>query len=293
LDDGWPSETHLVYPNRHNGKFTSKIKIGPQSKIVQRVCCTAIQNLQFYVCFKDAFPDPALKVKFNRDAIYHAAADEGLKCIAQRVQTDLNYAEIIGSLCSPRIGHLRGDIKEAAISSVPGHYSLSHLTRTDDINSLLLDDAYLYPVDLKTRKIQNNRPYCHPAIVSIMKTKLFYGRLSIGFRHHEEFTSSIKEGPQASEKEVPASMVALIATAIYAAISEFLTGCSKPEFSVTTYRDAFQRHMNTLDYIKERKITAYHTLMASLYNECIDETRAHTNSIVKSIDLDAMATSVD
>jgi hypothetical protein len=35
------------------------------------------------------------------------------------------------------------------------------------------------------------------------------------------------------------------------------------------FADAFQQHMKTLKYIRDHNHTTYHTLMASLYNECM------------------------
>jgi Domain of unknown function (DUF6532) len=54
----------------------------------------------------------------------------------------------------------------------------------------------------------------YPALLLIMKMKLFSGSNSIGLHHHAQFTSSIIEGPRVLEFELSVSMVALVATAV-------------------------------------------------------------------------------
>jgi Domain of unknown function (DUF6532) len=119
--------------------------------------------------------------------------------------------------------------------SIPSHYSLSRkLTGIDDINILLEDNTYLYLVNSKvfvqflilnnsitdkqslnqTNRIDNSCSYCHPTLLSIMKTKLFSSPNSIGYHHYVQFTSSIIEGPRALELELSASMVVLVAIAV-------------------------------------------------------------------------------
>jgi len=112
------------------------------------------------------------------------------------------------------MGSFRGGIRDAAVSVIPGHYSLSvDHSKPDDIDTLLIDDTYLYPCK-PTGEVDNSRPYRHPAIVSIIKMKFFTGSTSIGYQHRNRFTSSIKEGSKALEMEVPAPIIALVATAV-------------------------------------------------------------------------------
>jgi hypothetical protein len=106
------------------------------------------------------------KIRYNRDAIYNAANNLGYTEITNCIQSDLDYADILAGLvsnkpstlhslcysdcskCSPHIRHLHGEIKDTALASVPGHYSLSlKSTSPDIINTLLLNDTYLYPCD--------------------------------------------------------------------------------------------------------------------------------------------------
>jgi hypothetical protein len=80
LDKGWHPQMHLKYP-----VGSGKINITPQNKHIQRVARGAIQNIHVYVCFKGAFPDPIMKIRYNHDAIYNAANDLGYTEIANHI----------------------------------------------------------------------------------------------------------------------------------------------------------------------------------------------------------------
>jgi Domain of unknown function (DUF6532) len=185
LDEGWHPQTHLKYP-----VGSGKINIMPQNKHIQHVACGAIQNMHIYVCFKGAFPDPMTKIRYNCDTIYNAANDLGYTEITNHIQLDLDYTDILAGLvsnksstlrslcysdcskCSSCIRHLRGEIKDTALASVPGHYSLSlKSTSPDVINALLLNDTYLYPCDLEVCSL-----YIHYISILIMHF-LFFDRL--------------------------------------------------------------------------------------------------------------------
>lgn len=61
-------------------------------------------------------------------------------------------------------------------------------------------------------------------------------------------------------------MVALVATALYAAIHEWHSGKHHSmEFSANVYLDVYQGHINTFHHIRERRSGAFHLMMADLY----------------------------
>ncbi|KAH9981826.1 hypothetical protein BJV77DRAFT_955002, partial [Russula vinacea] len=69
-------------------------------------------------------------------------------------------------------------------------------------------------------------------------------------------------------REVPIPMVALVATALYAAINEWRTGIQVvAEFSASAYLDVYRGHIDTFDYIKEHRISCYHTTLAEIYRQ--------------------------
>jgi hypothetical protein len=96
-NEGWPTDTHLVYP-----ASGGKIALGPQNTRVRHTARCAIQSLYISICFEDAFPDVCLRTKFNRDALYKSAKDQGFVNIAKRLQSDVDFANIMsGLVCIP------------------------------------------------------------------------------------------------------------------------------------------------------------------------------------------------
>jgi hypothetical protein len=244
----WPTETHLIYPVRGG-----KIALGPQNLQIQRVARASIQGLMRSIYWDNAFPDHGKKTIATRDALYDAAKSLGFTTIAQRIKSDAAYVEVLAGLASPplfilllwtdfvfqpypRIGLARLEIKKAAAASVKGHYELTSNAKAsaEDISNLIANDTYIYPRNaqvchsscelpttfihirlafmIQTKRLENNRPYRHPIIVSIIKDQVFTGSHSIGVRQRSDFKSSLPD--YEDEPELPAPMVALVATAV-------------------------------------------------------------------------------
>ncbi|KAI0756057.1 hypothetical protein C8Q80DRAFT_1078133, partial [Daedaleopsis nitida] len=68
------------------------------------------------------------------------------------------------------------------------------------------------------------------------------------------------------EKEVPLAMLALVATAIHASLTEWKSGAHKTiPFSADTYLDVYNEHVITLNGIKDGNVRGYHMMMHNLY----------------------------
>ncbi|KAN0130984.1 hypothetical protein V8E53_011117 [Lactarius tabidus] len=82
-------------------------------------------------------------------------------------------------------------------------------------------------------------------------------------------STTLQTGPHAEQiYEVPIAMVALVATALYAALYEWCTGeLQVAEFSANAYLDVYLGHMNTLKHIREKCEGAFHLMMADIYKQ--------------------------
>ena len=89
---GWPTETHLVYPTG------GRVALRPQNETITHLVQTAIQNLHISIAFEDAFPDPNLKNKYNKDALYKAAKTLNLDSIVTRIKKDSKYVTVLSGL---------------------------------------------------------------------------------------------------------------------------------------------------------------------------------------------------
>lgn len=108
------------------------------------------------------------------------------------------------------------------------------------MTALCDDTSYIFPTKVRTLpwlhvldfdailqqdgEIVSNKPFHHPALISILRDVYFAGtRGSYAERYSARFGSSITEGPRKYERELPAPMVALAATAV----SEYFAPLSK------------------------------------------------------------------
>ena len=94
-DARFARETHLIYP-----AAGGKIALGRQNIQIQQVARRAIQYLLVSMCFEDAFPNVAVRTKFNRDALYQAATELGFETIAERIKSYADYVEVLAGLVS-------------------------------------------------------------------------------------------------------------------------------------------------------------------------------------------------
>ncbi|KAJ3993928.1 hypothetical protein F5050DRAFT_1714089 [Lentinula boryana] len=118
--------------------------------------------------------------------------------------------------------------------------------------------------------IRLNKPYCYPAIITVLHKLLFKGAKSYGQHFINTFTSS--SGTD-DTKEIPSAMSTLVIVGIFAALKEWEEGKDQHEeqyFASTTFADIVGLHNALLiDKIRDAKVgngaEKYHILMAHLY----------------------------
>jgi hypothetical protein len=76
------------------------MNLNTQNAAVKSVVQLGIKKVFGQLFFTNAFPEGPLKIKFNRDAIYDAATELEYAKIAQRISTDVAYANRLSSIVS-------------------------------------------------------------------------------------------------------------------------------------------------------------------------------------------------
>jgi len=71
-----------------------------QNAAIKSVIQLGIKKVFGQLFFANAFPDGALRIKFNRDAIYDAARELDFVEIARRISTDIAYVNRLSSIVS-------------------------------------------------------------------------------------------------------------------------------------------------------------------------------------------------
>ncbi|KAJ7125737.1 hypothetical protein C8R46DRAFT_1050103 [Mycena filopes] len=264
----WDASAQIVYPEP--GK---DIRLNDQGDHAKRVIRGGIQNLKTSLLFEDAYPQIISRSGFSKAYFSTAADNLGEVHIKERLVKDPKYGRVLSDLLIDRVNILRGGIKKIAVNVAPGHYQLSTLTagRTkDQVEELIKDHRYIFPFDPSTnlKRLKFDLPFHHPAIIAILKQGVFTGQFKTNVAHL--FVSTNKKRP--NDVELPDAMVALAATAVYAALAEYrLTGERQSiNFTEGAYEDTYRNHMKTLADTRVNAPVALHKVLHGLYKEVSD-----------------------
>jgi hypothetical protein len=129
------------------------------------------------------------------------------------------------------------------------------------------------------------RPYRNPRIIAVLRDLYFTGDTVSFAQRHDNLFPTYHHSDGVIRREIPVPMVALVATAVsnfywrlksgtnlicklYASLHEWRTGEFKgAEFSTTTFLDVYDGHVNTFEYIRGRRATAFNIMMGEIYSQ--------------------------
>ncbi|KAJ8456585.1 hypothetical protein ONZ51_g12035 [Trametes cubensis] len=261
IENGSGSEDERIDIVYKNG---SKIGITEQRPRVKKTLNTAIFSCQADILLRNAFPDGTEKYNaIARNALVKCADELGYTTLVKRLKHDNDYALSLASIPVDRIPSFRSRIREVISGAIQSTY---HLRPGDvaHVNWLQKGCRYIYPHDYKKDRIFGDEPFALPIFVDGLRAAYFRTPKSFGWRIVDKFTSSFPEKPE--EKELPAAMVALVSTAVFAAIDDHRSNaCEGSDFTTNSYSAAYKRNMDILLSLKERSLEAYHDIMHDLF----------------------------
>ncbi|KAH9847583.1 hypothetical protein C2E23DRAFT_847901 [Lenzites betulinus] len=265
-----------------------KLALGVQLPRVRAVAKAAIDEVQADVCLKNAFPEgPDKHNQFTLPTLVRVAQKLGYADIVRRVQTDITYSRHLGSIPAQRISTFRGRVKKHTDGVVAETYNLQpgdgH--RVDWLDQQL---NYIYPHNYKSQKVDRHLPYKPSIFTQVMRSAWFSRPTAYGFAIIDRFTSSSLKHPR--EKEIPAPMLALAATAIYASIVDYSAPVYKArDFTGNEFADTYARNMRALQKIKDADTNKYHVLMHGFFRViCGSHSSVMSASGKSADDLDAL-----
>ncbi|KAF8985380.1 hypothetical protein BDQ17DRAFT_1436657 [Cyathus striatus] len=95
------------------------------------------------------------------------------------------------------------------------------------------------------------------------------------------------------ELEVTISMVAMIATAIHSALSDWQSGEKRTsEFNADMLEDIYIGHVTSLKKIHDMSLTKYHVMIHKIFSLCRSETMSGNDvfsKVQKTLDFDGMS----
>ncbi|KAF8337230.1 hypothetical protein F5887DRAFT_1078352 [Amanita rubescens] len=263
-DSIWPEYTHVMR-SRHDNSLALRYQ-GIELKLVLQ---KAMDSIEGRTRFRDAFPTLPIRMRWSRDCLekacdgFIASSPAGAKdkyvMIRKRLDIDLQFFKELSTLLSPRISSLRGVTKTHAVNSALYTYNL-HPGCSETVRELLKKKNYIYPAAPNGQDYLREKPFEHKAIIRTLRETLFRNRTIT-----QQFPGRFKPGEERTYALSPA-MVALAATAVFAALKEWESGFRTGiQFMANLYHGVYLDHIKGLNDIKAQKPLAYTSLLRRLF----------------------------
>ncbi|KAJ7466391.1 hypothetical protein FB451DRAFT_412753 [Mycena latifolia] len=276
-ESSWDVSARLVLPAPNKD-----IGLTAQHAELQFVLRTAIVEIKNFLLFIEAYPTMISRAGFGRPYLIAAARlRPSSRYILDRLLTDPHFGAVLAPIPLDRVNILRGDMKRCAVSCILAFFGLADLEPSkvkERVEELLKDHRYIFAVDPKTGQLRLDQPFRHGSIRFVLKEDLFSSS-SFVTQNLDRFPATNKKKP--GKRELPDAMVALAATAVYAALLELrMTGQRQNiPFTEDAYEDTYRNHMETLSQVRGTAPTAMHKLMHELfYDLSASNKTAHTAS---------------
>ncbi|KAI0038047.1 hypothetical protein FA95DRAFT_1613676 [Auriscalpium vulgare] len=220
---------------------------------------------------------PAVPLIYDivREALINAAVECGQVEIEQRLRTDKPYARVMGSISTQgRCSTFRSEsYKNALEVNFYQLYKLDKLKTQEKIADALAwlfmqpTITFTYSGDPLLQKYDKDEPFCHPAIAAVLVI-LFFSKKRYPMFPEDLFESSVEDGDEAGELELPMAMVAYAATIVGAWLKQYQSGLFiKVQFSTTIFSSMYNNLLNDLKRIKAANLLGFHSIMHDLYKQ--------------------------
>ncbi|KAG2352504.1 hypothetical protein BDR07DRAFT_1498150 [Suillus spraguei] len=199
---------------------SGKVKLLDQNIETRRVLQSAIMEVKCHLFFANGYPELVDKNQVALQALIVVAEKRGVHPIKERLQSDVRYASQLGSLVDARVPILRRELKEDACANADGYFRLGHTDSGKAAARRLLDKlAYIYALKFDINNEASpigKKPYQGELLLFLIYRQLFHSSRSIAIKFTERFVEIANNKGQ--RPEVPIPLLALVATAVYAAL---------------------------------------------------------------------------
>ncbi|KIL59900.1 hypothetical protein M378DRAFT_180660 [Amanita muscaria Koide BX008] len=250
----WPAYTNLLRGQRD-------VALNVQSYELKLIVRRAMDLVEERIRFQNAFPTLVTRTVWNRSALVEACAllgttahiarmRERYEIFKERMRVDSEYiGEISKALLDPRISILRGDTKLAAINNTRLAYGLRDGC-AQKVQELLTGARYIYPIGA-------NGPFENIAVIGTLRDDLFLKNISIVTKFPLRFRVEDQDSETDSHKLSPA-MIALAATAVFAALKEWELGHRvQTHFTANLFDSIYRTHIKHLEKIQALNETGH------------------------------------
>ncbi|KAG2085715.1 hypothetical protein BD769DRAFT_1681547 [Suillus cothurnatus] len=243
------------------------VKLLDQNNETRRVVRDAIIDAKGYIIFVDAYPELVDKNQVSLQSLLTVAGNRhgGVRAIKERLQVDAQYAAHLASLVEPRIPLLRRDLKVAACTNIDSYFRLGN--NMVKAKKLMEQHAYIYALRFDSNDDASpigKKPYQGDLLIFLIYEGVFTGAKSIGVKFAERFVELANN--KGNRPEMPIPLLALVATAVYAALFwKTLGSPGKFNFTGNQFSETYVFHVKFLEDLKRDAPGKFHCMMADIY----------------------------
>ncbi|KAJ7649253.1 hypothetical protein B0H17DRAFT_1338733 [Mycena rosella] len=264
-ESSWDVSARLVLP-----AVNKDIGLTAQHPELQAVLRDTMSIIKIYMWFDDAYPLMASRPGFCRPHLITAAQARGAVHILERLLKDPAFGAILAPIPCDRMNLHRGNVKRCAVSCVLAFYKLADLAPDQvktRIEELLKDHRYICSVDSEGR-LELGKPFNHGSIRFVLKEEIL-SSASFVTQNIDRFPAKAATAHKPIRHEVADPMVAIAATAVYAALVEYrMTGQRQNiPFTEDAYEDTYRNHMSSLRDLRTRYANALHQRLHELFKD--------------------------
>ncbi|KAH9928039.1 uncharacterized protein BXZ73DRAFT_102546 [Epithele typhae] len=273
-----------------------RLNLGDQTARVSKILKLSTPEALKHALFVHAFPDGPKKDDAMRPMLLAITERERDPQLARRITRDDDYSQKLAKHPLHRITLLRGRVKATVANVMCGAFGVRIIDATKAA-WLQHNERYIYIKDLATENVDTGRPFGHPIYSQVLNACFFDKARSYGERFASEFKSSLPSHPH--QKEIPAPMLALVATAIFAVLQETKNPDKRrkgQDFASNLFTSKYEDIIDLLCTIQPDD-KRYHSLMHGLWkrsvsSDAVDPTTDKTSEFTtkKLLDLSAMST---
>ncbi|KAF8157529.1 hypothetical protein K438DRAFT_1777174 [Mycena galopus ATCC 62051] len=260
----WHISARIVLPAPNKD-----IGLTSQHRDLQNVLRDSIVLIKIFMFCEDAYPTMVSRAGFGRPYMIDAAEARAATHILDRLLNDPTFGAFLAPIPIDRMNIIRGNLKRTAVNCVPAFYGLVSLDpqqRKARVEELLKDHRYIFPPNGTEGKLHLDQPFCNGSFKFILKEEIF-SQTAFITDNIERFPARLAKKP--AEREVPDPMLALVGTAVYAALVEYRATGTRQNipFSEDAYETTYRNHMSTLDTTRTSSAKALHNLLHALFTE--------------------------
>ncbi|KAH8990017.1 hypothetical protein EDB86DRAFT_2831318 [Lactarius hatsudake] len=268
----WLTDTDLLPPG------AKRLLLTNQQTLVRNVVQEAIENLRVSLLFNNVFPTAPIVFAFTKETRRRVPSEDKSTGAVVPVVARHHMAILV---CGDGGGHVPVVLERIWSVVTPGYGRRCVLvgvydseTATDTVQQVVRLQLHNFNYTFPTKRgllvgtPSRTQPYHNECIISAIRDLFFTGGMTsfVSCYNHLFLVHQGHDGTPA--REVPAPMVALVATAMYATLHEWRTGAPQVfEFSANTYLEVYRSNTNTLNFILNNRPNAYHVMMADIYTQ--------------------------